>query len=152
MLSQNDSLEAAINQNASDINDLEAAISSLGSVSLEFSEGANAGAPIRVSPAGLARNAVATSADGARVVGLAGAAVTAGNSAAVVLGNRLSMANWTNITGSTSLIPGSNYFLGSTAGKMSLVPPSAAGSVVVRVGYAVTTEIFQVDITVWVLL
>ncbi len=66
---------------------------------------------------------------------------------------QVTKTDWTSITGTTLLVPGSVYFLSvATPGGMTTTPPSLTGESTVRVGRAATTEIFDIEISQPILL
>lgn len=56
-------------------------------------------------------------------------------------------ADWTSVTGGATLVPGSSYFLSdTTAGGMSTIPPTLAGSFVLKLGSAISATEFEISI------
>ena len=66
---------------------------------------------------------------------------------------QVEVSNWTAITGTALLTPGSIYFLSTTvAGGLTTTAPSTAGETIVRVGRALTTTRLDIEIAQPVLL
>jgi len=76
-------------------------------------------------------------ADEALVVGFADSAVTTGNTVKVIV---------TGIKTLSGLDAGDIYFLSTTAGAITLTPPSTAGHFVTRVGEAASTTDFSIQL------
>jgi Collagen triple helix repeat (20 copies) len=64
----------------------------------------------------------------------------------------VNLTDWTECTGSVSLVQGGKYFLSTTPGKLTLIAPSSAGSTVVAVGKAVSANILKVAVAPSILL
>lgn len=80
-------------------------------------------------------------------VGLAVAAVEAGNVGEYVTSGPLTIDDWTAVTGSDSLEPGKIYFLSvDDAGCMGLTTSEVSGTYVVIMGTALDAKTFKVDI------
>ncbi|MDX2215296.1 MAG: hypothetical protein SFY66_18675 [Oculatellaceae cyanobacterium bins.114] len=54
--------------------------------------------------------------------------------------------DWSPVVGVPSLIPGATYYLASTPGTMSAIAPTDPGYVVVALGKALTTNLFDIEI------
>lgn len=104
------------------------------------------GQPVYVSGNNTINLADATSVNTSDAVGLVLLGATANETATVLTEGSIDQADWTAVTGSASLSPGSIYFLDIAAGKMSTSPPAAAGQVVVKMGTAIS--ITKIDIEV----
>ena len=103
-----------------------------------------AGAPLvanRASP-GLAPASASAKAS-SFVVGLAQTDTGAGFVATALQG-AFALSDWTSITGSASLVPGSPYFL-TASGGLSITPPNISGQCIVVVGEAVDTVTLRVS-------
>ena len=72
------------------------------------------------------------------VAGLVVAATAAGFIADLAT-DVLTLQDWTAITGSASLQPGQDYFLGTTPGTLSLIAPTVQGQTATPVGKSVST-------------
>lgn len=149
MLSANDVLEDAINDVADDLDALEGVI---GSITVNFQDTVVAGEPVYIAANGEAAEADASSRFLANVAGLSAAAVTAGNQGTVVTSGRLTLADWSTVTGEVALEPGRDYFLSTTGGMLTTEAPEADNEVVCRVGKAISTTVFEVTISQIVLL
>lgn len=80
-------------------------------------------------------------------VGFAKATVGSGDSVYVQTGGLVTLADWTNVLGTTSLTVGVDYFLNpSAAGFITDSPPSTAGMVLQYVGKAVTAQKLLVEL------
>lgn len=82
-----------------------------------------------------------------KVFGLvADASIAASATGAIQFDGPLSSADWTAVTGGTTLTPGAQYYLdAATAGKLTLTAPSA-GNFVAPVGIAQSTTVMQINI------
>lgn len=113
---------------------------------------ANAGAitigmPVYVSAAGSVNKAAAGAAGTRQVLGLVkDASIAAAGSGFIQTDGILSSADWTAVTGGTTLTAGSLYFLSATAGQLTTTAPSGAGSYVVKVGIAISTTEMEITI------
>lgn len=100
--------------------------------------------------------ALATSASRQKVIGLAKTAIEVDGFGLIQIADvlKLTTAEWDAVTGdSGGLTAGARYFLSAaTTGKMSVTPPSTDGQYIVRVGWALSTTEFQIDIEPSVLL
>lgn len=76
--------------------------------------------------------------DEAVVVGFADSAVTAGNTVKVIVTGVKTMG--------FAVDPGDIYYLSTTAGEISITPPSTAGHFVTRVGEGATSTVFSIQI------
>lgn len=106
--------------------------------------------------------AVATSALGAvladasdntkNCVGLVGQAAGAGEPVNFQLSGDFYLDDWTAIVGAASLTPNENYFLSTTAGQLTLTPPSVVGEIVQLVGMAISAKTLRIELQPSVLL
>jgi len=72
-------------------------------------------------------------------IGLVGeASIAASATGYIQTGESLTMADWTIIIGSTNLTPGADYYLDTTAGKLTATAPSTSGNITQLVGKAVS--------------
>lgn len=106
----------------------------------------HAGAPAYIVSNNTANLASATGLVKSRVVGLATQAATVNAATIVQTDGSVTLADWTAVIGTTSLTPGSVYFLHTTDGQMSTTPPTGDGDVVVTMGVAVTTTKFDIEV------
>ena len=83
----------------------------------------------------------------AGAVGLVFADVGIGETACYITEGHITLADWTAVIGAVSLIPGSNYFLStSAAGKITATAPTTLGEYVVRIGRATSATTLDVEI------
>lgn len=154
--SQSDTLGDAISAVAADVAALETVVDDLqaqvGPIVATFDATAVVGQPVYVTGVNTVDLADADSRATARVAGLVFTAASAGNEGAYLAAGRITQANWTGVTGTVSLMPGSLYCLSGTAGQLTTTPPSAAGQVVVQCGVALNTETLLLAIEPGVLL
>ena len=87
-------------------------------------------------------SALATS----HVIGLVIQAASAGDVTIVRTDGEVSQSDWTSVTGAATLTPGAEYYLSTTAGQMTTTPPSGDGEAVVRLGVAITTTKFDIEV------
>lgn len=64
----------------------------------------------------------------------------------------LTLADWTNATGTTALSAGARYYLSATVGLLTTTPPSSTGNVVQLVGKAVSLDTLRLEIEEEILL
>lgn len=79
-----------------------------------------------------------------QAVGLAVADISASVSGNVQVDGLLTLADWTAVVGSTTLIALGLYYLNTTSGLLSTTPPSTVGNVVQLVGRAVATDTMEI--------
>lgn len=106
------------------------------------------GAPLYMQASGHLTTANATDVTKASVAGVAceaGGGVTSGAVQYKTIGS-ITQDDWSDITGTTLLTPGSIYFLANTAGKLVTTAPSADGDFVVKVGRALTTKTLDIQL------
>jgi hypothetical protein len=97
--------------------------------------------------------AKANSATTFRVSGLAFSAVLSGHVVKYNTNGRLTIPDWTAIAGTASLTPGAYYYLSdSTAGMITSIAPTSAGSYVACIGRAASTVILDIEIEPSILL
>lgn len=77
---------------------------------------------------------------------------TATESANYIVEGQIFRSDWSPVIGTPSLIPGATYYLGSTPGTMSAIAPTDPGYIVVALGKALTTNLFDIEIQSPVLL
>jgi hypothetical protein len=80
-------------------------------------------------------------------IGLNVTSVASLNSATVQTSGPFELADWTAITGTTTLTAKGRYYLSTTAGQLVTTPPSAASQIVQLVGVAVSDT--TLDIGIW---
>jgi hypothetical protein len=97
-----------------------------------------AGQPVYVDPSGQAAQARADILATCGVVGLIGEDTSA-HSIGTVNTQSLELSSWIFVTGSTLLVPGRQYYLGTIPGTLTLVPTDVPGSTVVAIGRAIST-------------
>lgn len=86
------------------------------------------------------------------VMGLAGETVTAGSNGYFITDGQISLDDWTDVTGSTTLVPGATYYLDTTAGMLTTTAPTTPGETVVAVGKALTALTLDIEIAQPILL
>jgi hypothetical protein len=109
-------------------------------------EATSAGQPVHVTATNTVNLADASSNLTSNTVGLAATSAGSGESIVVFTDGVLDQADWTSVIGTALLTPGAQYYLDTTAGKMSTSPPTVNGQVVVRMGTALTTTIFDIEV------
>jgi len=88
-----------------------------------------------------------------RAVGFATEDVLATVTGTYITEGQIEKTDWTSVIGTTLLTPGAVYFLDETTeGTMSTTAPEVTGESSVRLGRALTTEIFDIEISQPVLL
>lgn len=85
-------------------------------------------------------------------IGLVGQAASASEPVNLQLSGDFFLSDWTAITGGASLTPNELYFLSTTAGQLTLTPPSVVGEVVQLIGMAITAKTLRIEIQPSVLL
>ncbi len=93
---------------------------------------------------GNALKADSTSEVTSTVYGLADADVTIGNTVKIIPAGKFELTDWTAVTGSASLDNGKLYYLSSTPGMLTLIPPTIG--YLLEVGRAVSDIIMDIDI------
>jgi hypothetical protein len=109
-------------------------------------ESMNVGQPVCVTADDTVNLADASSNLTSNTVGLAATDAGAGEAVVVFTDGVIDQADWTAVIGTTLLTPGVQYYLDTTAGQMSASPPTVNGQVVVRMGTALTTTIFDIEV------
>ena len=99
---------------------------------------------IHSSGTGVRRADAATA--GRECVGLVVGATAVGFSATVRTAGLLTLADWTAVTGSTTLTPMSPYYLSVSAGALTVTPPASSGQRVQQVGVAVAADTLSIQI------
>ncbi len=123
------------------------------SYSAETDDATSIGQPIYVKSNTHIGLAKADAAGTMKVAGLAITAVSATFTALYNADGRLSLADWTAITGSATLTPGAYYYLDdATPGMMTTTAPTTTGKYVVRLGRAISTVIFDIEVEQSILL
>lgn len=93
----------------------------------------------------LANNTAEATAKAIGVVEDASIATTASGS--ILTDGAITVADWTAIAGASTLTAGSVYFLDGVDGMITTIPPTLAGSYVVRIGTAISTTTLEVSIS-----
>jgi hypothetical protein len=126
--------------------DLDGVEQIAGEVTAVGAEGVNDGQPL-YRPAGLATVGIARAdtAVKARVCGFATRSAASGENVTYIANGFLSLDDWTDVLGSTSLTPGSVYYLGATGG-ITTTAPSTPGQYVTEVGQAASSTTLHVAI------
>lgn len=104
------------------------------------------GQPVYVSGNNTVNLADASSVNTADAIGLVLIGATVNETATILTEGSVNQADWTSVIGSASLSPGSLYFLDTTVGKMSVTAPNVDGQVVVKLGTAITTTKFDIEV------
>lgn len=108
----------------------------------------SAGMAVYVSGSSEVDLAQADSEDTTGAIGLATANVIAGSDAFYVTEGQLQLDDWTDVTGSPTLVPGEVYYLSdSEPGKLTTIAPTAATKFVVAVGVAVSNDTLDVEVS-----
>ena len=85
--------------------------------------------------------------DRTRVAAMCLTGASANGTATILTEGSVEKSDWTSITGTTYLIPGKTYFLrDDVLGGMRYTPPNSSIQVIVRVGKAITTTTFDIEI------
>lgn len=119
---------------------------------LTANENIAVGQPVYVSGNNTVNLADASDTSTANVIGFAISSANATESVIVRTEGFVTLADWTTVTGSAALIPGQQYFLSIAEGKMAISPPASAGEVVARLGTAITTTKFDIEVNEVVIL
>lgn len=70
----------------------------------------------------------------------------AGQDVSVVTHGKVTLSDWTSVTGSASLTPAARYYLATAPGDMSTTPPAqGSGDYLVRVGTALSAQDFHLE-------
>lgn len=117
-----------------------------GSHSMTANETLLAGHAVYVSANNTVNLADADALETSHVLGLASANASANSAATVLSVGSLTLPDWTSVTGSANLVPGAVYYLSTTPGNLTLVPPVGTNDVVVRLGLAITTTKFEIEV------
>lgn len=104
-----------------------------------------AGTPVAVHPTGTGIVRADATTTHRPAVGLLLAATAVGFAGTVQVAGVVTLGDWTAVTGTATLARGV-YFLGTTPGTLTLVPPTAGGAIVQPVGRAVSPEAMDVSI------
>lgn len=88
-----------------------------------------------------------------KVAGVAITSVASGQAVKYNTDGKLTKTDWTSVTGATLLTPGADYYLSdATPGMLTMVAPTTVGSYVEKVGKAISTVIFDIEISCSILL
>lgn len=87
----------------------------------------------------------------ARVAGIANVAAAIGVAVALQI-IELTLTDWTPVTGAVSLLPGQNYFLGTTAGTLTTTAPTGVGQSLTVIGMAMEPQTLVIRINPPILL
>lgn len=104
------------------------------------------GAPVYVSSNNIAELADASAVATAQVLGLVLVGAFIDQPVVVLSEGSIDQSDWSAVTSGTTLTAGSVYYLSATEGEMTTTPPSGNGDVVVRLGIAVTTTKFDIEV------
>lgn len=113
---------------------------------LTANETINIGQPVYVSSANTVNLADADTLNTSHVLGIAITDATANTTVTVLSDGSVERADWTAITGSANLVAGAVYYLSTTAGGLTVTPPTGDGDNIVRCGIAVSTTKFDIEI------
>jgi hypothetical protein len=105
-----------------------------------------AGQPLYIKATGHAALAAANAGATANAIGFATVDAEPTFSVNYATEGKLTLVDWTTVSGSASLVPGAAYYLSTAVGKITSVPPSAAGAYVVRVGRAASSLTLDIEI------
>jgi len=114
--------------------------------SLTANETISAGQPVYVSGNNTVNLADASSTSTANAIGFATTSASANEAVIVLTEGSVTLVDWTAITGLAALVPGVHYYLSETAGMMSPNPPTSDEAVVTRLGIALTTTKFDIEV------
>lgn len=104
------------------------------------------GQPVYVKADGTVDLAGAAASGTKAVVGLVrDASIAAATSGNIQTDGILVCADWTAVTGTATLTPGTQYFLSPTEGQLTSTAPTTPGHFVVRVGLATATDTMEID-------
>jgi len=106
----------------------------------------NIGQPVYISANSTVNLADADTLNTSHVLGLAITDATANTTVIVLSEGSVTRADWTAIVGTANLVPGAVYYLSTTAGQMTVTPPTGDGDNVVRCGLAVSLTKFDIEI------
>lgn len=109
------------------------------------------GSPVYISSSNTVNSANASPTPDAAVctpVGFAtNAAASAGADVNVLTEGHVELSDWAAVAGTTNLVAGAKYKLGTIAGTITTTAPTGNGEHVVRVGIAITTKILDIEIS-----
>jgi hypothetical protein len=89
----------------------------------------------------------ATAGDNLRnAVGVMSADTSVGATQNVVTDEVFTLSDWSNVTGEVALIGGSSYFLDTLSGHMTINPPTTHNQVAQRLGRAISTTQFDIEV------
>jgi len=113
---------------------------------LTANETINVGQPVYVSAADTVNLADADTLNTSHVLGLAVTDATANSNVIVMADGSVERSDWTAIAGTANLVPGAVYYLSTTAGYLTVTPPTGDGDHVVRCGVAVNLTTIDIEI------
>jgi hypothetical protein len=128
-----------------DFHDVTAA-SDLSSYDVTANETVAVGQPTYISGNNTVNLADASVSSTANVLGLVSVGATASNTATVLSEGSVNQADWTSVTGTTNLTPGSVYYLSATTGKMATTKPTGGADIIIQLGTAVSTTKFNIEV------
>ena len=110
------------------------------------------GQPLYLKQSGHIALASASSIATAYICGLATSAAAATLSVKYAPDSVVELPDWSEVAGSSLLIPGKRYFLSPTPGMLTPIAPTTEGLLVVSVGTALSTTKFSIEIQTPILL
>lgn len=113
---------------------------------LTANETINVGQPVFVSANNTVNLADASTLNTSHVLGLAVTDASTNTAVQVLSDGKVERNDWTSIVGTSNLVAGATYYLGTTAGKMTTAPPTGDNEHVVRCGTAVSATKFDIEI------
>lgn len=129
------------------LNDVETLDAQGGPVDATFNATIAVGVPIRVDSNARVSVAAADSVSNANVTGLVFKSAALDEVGQYVPeGGRVSLDDWSAITGAVQLSPNAEYFLSTSAGQLTTTAPTNTGEVFIKVGRALNVKIFQVEL------
>jgi hypothetical protein len=104
------------------------------------------GAPVYVSSSNVAELADASAIATAQVLGLVLVGAFIGQPVVVLSEGSIEQSDWSAVTSGGTLTAGSVYYLSATEGQMTTTPPTGTGDIIVRLGIAVTSTKFDIEV------
>jgi hypothetical protein len=104
------------------------------------------GTPVYVSSSNVAELADASAIATAQVLGLVLVGAFTNQPVVVLSEGSIDQSDWSAVTSGGTLTAGSVYYLSATEGQMTTTPPSGDGDTVVRLGIAITTTKFDIEV------
>ena len=84
-------------------------------------------------------------------VGLFADNYTIGQTANIITSGRFELSDWTNVTGSTTLTIGDDYYVSIVnPGELTNIEPTTEGTYLLKIGTAIDTLTLNVDIKIWI--